>query len=135
MAKCGVSRCVGRRRKKLACLLHIRACALLNLAAISRGTIAFVVLTRDPLLVFINASPSINLLDKMDHLPFWHWGPTGAGSGLGCGTSEIIDYVGTLNPSQFTGPYNHMVQKGTFKNATAEKRHSTGHILTNDNVR
>lgn len=46
----------------------------------------------------------------MDHLPFWHWPPTAAGTGLGQGTYDIIEYVGTLNPSQFTGPYNHMVR-------------------------
>jgi hypothetical protein len=45
----------------------------------------------------------------MDHLPFWSWPKTGAGQGYGGGTADIIDYVGSLNPSQYTGPYNHLV--------------------------
>lgn len=70
----------------------------------------------------------------MDHLPFWNWGPTGAGSGLGCGTSEIIDYVGTLNPSQFTGPYNHMVQRGSGRLKTPVSDHTRRRTATEEKM-
>ena len=46
----------------------------------------------------------------MDHTAFWDWPFTGPGKGYGAGTANIIDYIGSLTPSQYTGPYNHMVR-------------------------
>jgi len=37
---------------------------------------------------------------QMDHLPFYTWPPTAAGEGYGCGTKNIVDYMGDLVPSQ-----------------------------------
>lgn len=45
----------------------------------------------------------------MDHLPFWHFPPDAAGKGLGQGTGDIIEYIGTLKPSTFVRPFGWMV--------------------------
>lgn len=45
---------------------------------------------------------------QMDHIPFWDWTkplPLAAGQGFGQGTLNIIDYMATLVPSQWTAPY------------------------------
>ena len=36
-----------------------------------------------------------------DHLPFWEFPSTGAGTGFGQGTSDIIEYVASLKPSNY----------------------------------
>lgn len=46
---------------------------------------------------------------QQDHLPFWHFPAKGAGKGLGQGTGDIIEYIGTLRPSTFVRPYAWMV--------------------------
>eukprot|EP01113_Clastostelium_recurvatum_P013868 TRINITY_DN1746_c0_g1_i2.p1 TRINITY_DN1746_c0_g1~~TRINITY_DN1746_c0_g1_i2.p1 ORF type:complete len:260 (-),score=37.62 TRINITY_DN1746_c0_g1_i2:83-862(-) len=45
---------------------------------------------------------------QMDHIPFWHYPHSGAGLGYGGGTRDIIEYVGTLNPSTFVRQYGWM---------------------------
>jgi len=45
---------------------------------------------------------------QMDHLPFWHFPPNAAGHGLGQGTADVIEYIGTLDLTNNTGPFNHM---------------------------
>lgn len=44
-----------------------------------------------------------------DHLPLWSWPYTdGAGAGFGQGTSDIIEYVATLNPGQYNQRWAHL---------------------------
>ena len=43
---------------------------------------------------------------QQDHLPFWHFPPKAAGMGLGQGTGDIIEYVASVQPSRYVGPYN-----------------------------
>lgn len=42
---------------------------------------------------------------QMDHLPFWHWGKTGSGTGFGQGTAEIIEYAASIVPSKWVKQY------------------------------
>ena len=69
-------------------------------------------LVRAILFLFISFSlPSLNVFpSQMDHLPLWASPTKAAGAGFGQGTSEIIEYIGTIDPGNFTGPYNHMVR-------------------------
>ena len=41
---------------------------------------------------------------QMDHLPLW-WGPSAAGSGIGQGTVQIIEYMARIQPSKYTKKY------------------------------
>jgi hypothetical protein len=43
---------------------------------------------------------------QMDHIPFWNWGPSGAGTGFGQGTTNIIEYYATMS-SNFDQSYAH----------------------------
>ena len=45
---------------------------------------------------------------QQDHLPFWEFPPLAAGAGFGQGTLDIINYMATLVPSQWVGPYSWM---------------------------
>eukprot|EP01147_Barroeca_monosierra_P006997 gene6997-7629_t len=45
---------------------------------------------------------------QMDHIPFWHFPGDAAGRGFGQGTADVIEFIGTLDLSNKTGPYNHM---------------------------
>ena len=46
---------------------------------------------------------------QMDHLPFWHFPPDAAGVGFGQGTGDIIEYMASLTPSQYSKPYGWLV--------------------------
>lgn len=54
-------------------------------------------------------SLSSHLQCQMDHIPFWHFPGDAAGRGFGQGTADVIEFIGTLDLSNKTGPYNHMV--------------------------
>lgn len=45
---------------------------------------------------------------KMDHLPFWHYPPQAAGVGYGQGSSDIIEWMGSLDPSKWQRTYGWM---------------------------
>lgn len=42
---------------------------------------------------------------QADHLPFWKFGKSGSGVGLGQGTWNIIEYMATLPPSKYIHQY------------------------------
>lgn len=48
----------------------------------------------------------------MDHLPFWHFAADAAGQGFGQGTGDIIEYMASIKPSQYSKPYGFLVAPG-----------------------
>ena len=49
----------------------------------------------------------------MDHLPFWEINTHASGTGFGQGVADIIEYIATLTPSAFSGPFAWMASSAT----------------------
>ena len=47
---------------------------------------------------------------QQDHLPFWHFPPLAAGTGFGQGVGDIIEYMATIQPGQYSKPFGWLVR-------------------------